>query len=146
VAEDIGVDFYEVLQISVNAEPETIHRVYRIFAQRYHPDNMETGSESRFRQISEAYRVLSDPEERGNQEQTGSFHVRSPESPDRTHFIFIPEWSGIFFIMCPPSPGACAPTPWTSRETATLPAFSNCSVTGTLSPCLNGPLRSNIIR
>jgi curved DNA-binding protein CbpA len=64
VAEDIGIDFYEVLQISVNAEPETIHRVYRIFAQRYHPDNMETGSESRFRQISEAYRVLSDPEER----------------------------------------------------------------------------------
>jgi curved DNA-binding protein CbpA len=64
VAEDVPVDYYEVLQISVNAEPETIHRVYRIFAQRYHPDNNETGNEGRFRQIAEAYRVLSDPEER----------------------------------------------------------------------------------
>lgn len=64
VAEDIPVDYYEVLQMSVNAEPETVHRVYRILAQRYHPDNAETGSDSRFRQIAEAYRVLSDPEER----------------------------------------------------------------------------------
>ena len=64
MAEDIPVDHYEVLQISVNAEPETVHRVYRIFAQRYHPDNRETGNEHRFRQIAEAYRVLGDPEER----------------------------------------------------------------------------------
>jgi curved DNA-binding protein CbpA len=64
VAEDVPVDYYEVLQISVNAEPETVHRVYRIFAQRYHPDNNETGNEGRFRQIAEAYRVLSDPEAR----------------------------------------------------------------------------------
>ena len=64
MAEDIVVDHYEVLQISVNAEPETIHRVYRIFAQRYHPDNLATGNENRFRQVAEAYRVLSDPEER----------------------------------------------------------------------------------
>jgi curved DNA-binding protein CbpA len=62
--EDTRVDHYEVLQISVNAEPETIHRVYRILAQRYHPDNTETGNGSRFRQIAEAYGVLSDPTER----------------------------------------------------------------------------------
>jgi DnaJ-class molecular chaperone len=55
------VDYYEALQISVNAEPETVHRVYRLFAQRFHPDNKETGSESRFRVVTEAYRVLSDP-------------------------------------------------------------------------------------
>lgn len=64
MAEGAPVDYYEVLQISVNAEPETVHRVYRILAQRYHPDNGETGNGSRFRQIAEAYRVLSDPEER----------------------------------------------------------------------------------
>ncbi len=58
------VDHYEVLQISVNAEPETVHRVYRLLAQRFHPDNVETGSEERFRRIAEAYRVLSDPQER----------------------------------------------------------------------------------
>ena len=62
--DDSVVDYYEVLQISVNAEPETVHRVYRILAQRYHPDNMETGNDHRFRQIAAAYRVLSDPEER----------------------------------------------------------------------------------
>ena len=64
MAEDIPVDYYEVLQVSVNAEPETVHRVYRILAQRYHPDNADTGSDGRFRQIAEAYKVLSDPEER----------------------------------------------------------------------------------
>jgi len=58
---DAPVDYYEVLQISVNAEPETIHRVYRLLAQRYHPDNCETGNDGRFRQVAEAYAVLSDP-------------------------------------------------------------------------------------
>ena len=58
------VDLYEVLQVSDTAEPETINRVYRIFAQRYHPDNQETGNEARFREITEAYHVLSNPEKR----------------------------------------------------------------------------------
>ncbi len=58
------VDFYEALQISANAEPETVHRVYRLLAQRFHPDNKETGSEGRFRLVTEAYHVLSDPERR----------------------------------------------------------------------------------
>jgi curved DNA-binding protein CbpA len=57
-------DYYEVLQISPNAEPETIHRVYRLLAQRFHPDNGASGNETRFREIVEAYRVLSDPQER----------------------------------------------------------------------------------
>jgi curved DNA-binding protein CbpA len=54
-------DYYEALQISVNAEPETVHRVYRLFAQRFHPDNKETGSESRFAWLPKPTRVLSDP-------------------------------------------------------------------------------------
>lgn len=58
------IDLYEVLQVSDTAEPETISRVYRIFAQRYHPDNQETGNEARFREITEAYHVLSNPEKR----------------------------------------------------------------------------------
>jgi curved DNA-binding protein CbpA len=61
---DVTVDYYETLQISSNAEPETIHRVYRMLAQRFHPDNKETGSAARFRQVSEAYEVLNKPEER----------------------------------------------------------------------------------
>jgi curved DNA-binding protein CbpA len=57
-------DYYELLQISPNAEPETIHRVYRLLAQRYHPDNRQTGDEERFRALVEAYELLIDPERR----------------------------------------------------------------------------------
>jgi curved DNA-binding protein CbpA len=57
-------DYYEILQISSNAEPETIHRVYRLLAQRYHPDNRETGNDARFRELSQAYQVIGDPERR----------------------------------------------------------------------------------
>jgi curved DNA-binding protein CbpA len=62
--QDQPMDYYEALQVSPSAEPETIHRVYRLLAQRWHPDNTETGNAARFRDISEAYRVLSDPEQR----------------------------------------------------------------------------------
>ena len=64
------VDLYEVLQVSDTAEPETINRVYRIFAQRYHPDNKETGNEARFREITEAYQILSNPEKRAQYDAT----------------------------------------------------------------------------
>jgi curved DNA-binding protein CbpA len=58
------VDYYEVLQISPNADAETIRRVYRVQAQRFHPDNLETGDAETFRRISEAYEILGDPERR----------------------------------------------------------------------------------
>lgn len=56
------VDYYELLQISPNAEPQTIQRVYRMLAARYHPDNPATGDRERFLLLQEAYRVLSNPE------------------------------------------------------------------------------------
>jgi len=58
------IDYYELLQISPNAEPETIHRVYRLLATRYHPDNRETGDVRKFRQLHEAYTTLTDPVKR----------------------------------------------------------------------------------
>jgi hypothetical protein len=57
-------DYYELLQISPNADPDMIHRVYRLLAQRYHPDNGSTGDEKAFRSITDAYKVLSEPEKR----------------------------------------------------------------------------------
>jgi len=57
-------DYYECLQISPHAEMETIHRVYRIMAARFHPDNPKTGSVERFLLLREAYEVLTDPERR----------------------------------------------------------------------------------
>jgi curved DNA-binding protein CbpA len=68
------VDYYEILQVSENAEPETINRVYRIFAQRYHPDNKETGNDGRFREITEAYQILSNPEKRAQFDATHQRH------------------------------------------------------------------------
>src|SRR5688572_22896651 len=57
-------DFYEVLQISPNAEAETIHRVYKLLAARLHPDNPETGDLDAFLALNRAYEVLSDAESR----------------------------------------------------------------------------------
>ena len=57
-------DYYEALQISPNADLDTIQRVYRMMAQRFHPDNAETGNQAAFQLILQAYRVLSDPEKR----------------------------------------------------------------------------------
>jgi curved DNA-binding protein CbpA len=70
------VDHYETLQISANAEPETIHRVYRLLAQRLHPDNKETGNASRFRELTEAYEVLRDPERRAQYDVVHQQYVR----------------------------------------------------------------------
>jgi curved DNA-binding protein len=62
--EETVPDYYEILQISTAADPDMIHRVYRLLAQRYHPDNTVTGDENAFRTITEAYNVLCDPEKR----------------------------------------------------------------------------------
>lgn len=59
-----AIDYYEVLQVSPNAETETIHRVYRIMAARFHPDNPQTGDSERFLLLNDAYEVLSDLEKR----------------------------------------------------------------------------------
>ncbi|MEO8050841.1 MAG: DnaJ domain-containing protein [Acidobacteriota bacterium] len=59
-----GVDYYEVLQVSRRADADTIRRVYHLMAQRYHPDNRETGNDDLFRQIVKANEVLGDPERR----------------------------------------------------------------------------------
>ena len=54
-------DYYELLEISPQATQETIHRVYRYMAARYHPDVAGTGDLDKFTQLTSAYKVLSDP-------------------------------------------------------------------------------------
>jgi curved DNA-binding protein CbpA len=58
------VDHYEVLQLSQNADAETIERIFRLLAKRYHPDNGASGDAERFREVHTAYQVLLDPERR----------------------------------------------------------------------------------
>src|ERR1019366_4863005 len=57
-------DYYEVLQISRHADIETIYRVYRIMAARFHPDNPRTGNTETFLLLKRAYEVLADAERR----------------------------------------------------------------------------------
>jgi len=57
---NMEMDYYEVLQLSPKADQETIHRVYRIMAARFHPDNPDSGDQERFLLLSEAYRTLGD--------------------------------------------------------------------------------------
>jgi curved DNA-binding protein CbpA len=64
VVEEGEPDHYETLQISRQADLQTIHRVFRIMALRFHPDNPETGDVEQFLRMKRAYAVLSDPERR----------------------------------------------------------------------------------
>lgn len=57
-------DYYELLQLSPRADRETVERVFRHLAKRHHPDNLESGDSGTFQRLAEAYRVLSDPEQR----------------------------------------------------------------------------------
>jgi curved DNA-binding protein CbpA len=52
-------DHYEILQVSPRADRDTIERVFRYLANRFHPDNRETGDVERFTEIVDAYEVLS---------------------------------------------------------------------------------------
>lgn len=60
------VDHYEVLQLSPNATADTVERVYRILAKRYHPDNQDTGDAGQFNAIHTAYELLSNPVSRAS--------------------------------------------------------------------------------
>jgi curved DNA-binding protein len=58
-------DYYDILGVGRDASPEDIRRAYRTLARRYHPDvNKEAGAEDRFKEIGEAYEVLSDEQRR----------------------------------------------------------------------------------
>jgi curved DNA-binding protein CbpA len=60
------IDFYEALQVSPNADSETVERVFRHLAKRYHPDNPQTGDTDHFRMLVDAHRTLTDPESRAS--------------------------------------------------------------------------------
>jgi curved DNA-binding protein CbpA len=86
MSENTFTDYYEDLQVSSNADVETIERVYRLLAKRYHPDNNGTGDAEKFNIITAAYRELSDPEKRAafdvkyEKERTNQFKTLSEAS------------------------------------------------------------------
>ncbi len=73
-------DYYTTLGVDKNADAATIKKAYRKLAQKYHPDRNpdDKSAEEKFKQITEAYAVLSDAEKRRQYDQFGSsgFHQR----------------------------------------------------------------------
>jgi curved DNA-binding protein len=76
-------DFYEILGVSRNATQEQIQRAYRKLARAHHPDvNKDPGAEDRFKDVSEAYNVLHDPETRRRYDAFGPDFRRVPDDVD----------------------------------------------------------------
>lgn len=76
-------DYYEVLGIARDATAEQIQQAFRTLARKHHPDvNKDPGAEDRFKEINEAYHVLSDPDTRKRYDRFGEDFRRIPEDYD----------------------------------------------------------------
>ncbi len=78
IAQEEFADLYDLLQISPTAEADTIHRVYRLMAARYHPDNAHTGDLQQFLLLQKAFAILSDPVKRAAYDAEYSFRRTGP--------------------------------------------------------------------
>jgi len=86
----ISRDYYEVLGVPRDADTETIKNAFRQLARRYHPDiSTEPDAEQRFKEIAEAYGVLSDPAKRASYDAQGSAGLAGATAEDL--------WGGIDF-------------------------------------------------
>jgi len=91
-------DYYDVLGVPPGASSEEIQRAYRRLARRHHPDvNKEPGAEERFKEITEAYDTLSDPQRRRRYNQFGHDWRQVPEEAAQRpggQWASGPPWAG----------------------------------------------------
>ena len=86
----VSCDYYEVLGVPRDADAKTIKNAFRQLARRYHPDtSTEPDAEQRFKEIAEAYGVLSDPARRASYDAQGSADLAGATAEDL--------WGGIDF-------------------------------------------------
>lgn len=81
-------DYYEVLGVSRSASPDEVKKAYRRLAMQYHPDRNQgdKAAEAKFKEVSEAYEVLSDAEKRHLYDQYGHEGMKSTFGPDGFNF------------------------------------------------------------
>ncbi|PHZ16715.1 DnaJ-domain-containing protein [Rhizopus microsporus ATCC 52813] len=80
------MDYYKILELDSNCSEEDIKKAYRKLALKYHPDkNREPGAAEKFKAISEAYQILSDPEKRRIYDSRDSFVQADDDIPYTTH-------------------------------------------------------------
>jgi curved DNA-binding protein len=79
-------DYYEVLGVPRDADGDTIRRSYRKLARKYHPDlNSDGDAEEKFKELGEAYEVLSDPEKRERYDRLGArWREAEQQAPDES--------------------------------------------------------------
>ena len=120
-------DYYEVLGVDKNADDATLKKAYRALAKKYHPD-MNPGdkeAEQKFKEASEAYAVLSDPDKRRQYDQFG----QAAEQAASTASISVEIWaifSAIFSAIClAAADGAAAGREVRCREPICVPASAS---------------------
>ncbi|CAL5345022.1 unnamed protein product [Camellia sinensis] len=81
---EMGVDYYKILQVDKSAKDDDLKKAYRKLAMKWHPDknpNNKKEAEAKFKQISEAYEVLSDPQKRAIYDQYGEEGLKGQVPP-----------------------------------------------------------------
>src|SRR5690606_18855813 len=92
-------DFYNILGVGRDATPDDIKRAYRSLARRWHPDhNRGPDAEARFKDITEAYRILSDPDERARYDRLGPLYTADgrPPTPEDLNEVVGSVLGGLF--------------------------------------------------